>query len=110
MFRNMTSATTLNFNTTRDLLFILQDVFHYFSVNNVLQPMSFAFGLPLSSKYTHAMSLGILRLQEQGVTDSFERKWWEYQNQCPKETNAGKNIVCSIITVEATLPPIPRNN
>eukprot|EP00795_Rhopilema_esculentum_P008539 gene8539-14539_t len=58
------------------------------TINNVLQPMSFAFGLPLSSKYTHAMSLGILRLQEQGVTDSFERKWWEYQNQCPKETNA----------------------
>lgn len=57
-------------------------------VSNVLQPMSFAFGLPLTSKYTHAMSLGILRLQEQGVTDSYERKWWEYQNQCPKETNA----------------------
>ena len=52
--------------------------------------MSFAFGLPLTSKYTHAMSLGILKLQEQGITDSYERKWWEYQNQCPKETNAGK--------------------
>ena len=51
--------------------------------------MSFAFGLPLTSKYTHAMSLGLLKLQEQGVTDSYERKWWEYQNQCPKETNAG---------------------
>jgi len=57
-------------------------------VNNVLQPMSFAFGLPLTSKYTHSMSLGLLKLQEQGATDTFQRKWWEYQNQCPKETKA----------------------
>lgn len=79
----------MRFMTSQPLYSLIRLHVLFVAVSNVLQPMSFAFALPLTSKYTHAMSLGILRLQEKGVTDSYERKWWEYQNQCPKETNAG---------------------